>query len=174
MQYRERKRPSCPFGIRRSRTTEALALPWRSRGTGPRATVSRAACRCDREGQALALRGQRAPRRRDLPVSMQYLKRKRSSHRRARACPSPCCLNKNPSIYGNGQHTDAIARDRPSRYGKPGTSVRSRGTGPRATVYMRLCDCEGQALALRGQRAPRRRDLPVSMQYLGDSGPLGP
>ena len=88
-----------------------------------------------------------SPRRKDLPVSMQY--QKRPSPRRARACPSPCCLNKNSSIYGNGHLVRSGSGDpelqraalyRLDREGqalalreRAISPMRSRGTGPRAT-----------------------------------------
>ena len=77
-----RKRSSCPFGIRRSRTTEGRALQVQSRGTGPRATGA---------GHLLGSIARDRPSRYG----------NRPSCRRARACPSPCCLNKKPSIYGS-------------------------------------------------------------------------
>ena len=73
-------------------------------------------------------------------VAMFWL-RKRPHYRRARACPSPCCdLRADADYYFNRFagfcqvfFTTTIARDRPSRYGERGR-LRSRGTGPRATV----------------------------------------
>ena len=110
-----------PFGSRHSRTTEVFVLIGRSRGTGPRATVRRSPFK----------------------------------HRRAGACPPPCVWIPSNLITPVGQDRRIltrsgagtpelqrcsfdreIARDRPSRYGRRRdlpVSMRSRGTGPRAT-----------------------------------------
>ena len=115
-----RCRSGLPFTVGRGPVPRHARDDERSRGTGPRATVSGKMLRgsSDREGQALALRyAEWAP-----------------FHRRAGACPPPC----------------------------PGCDERSRGTGPRATVVGKTLrgssDREGQALALRyAERAPFHR-----------------
>ena len=75
----------------------------RSRGTGPRATVS------------------------DV-----FLGSSTAPHRRARACPSPCCDL--PEVRGGNPLGCACGIRGPPRYGIGRVSSRSRGTGPRATV----------------------------------------
>ena len=84
----------------------------------------------DRGGNPLGcaygnLRGPRATRPKTIAGACppRYGIRNGSFYRRARACPSPCCVNRK------------IARDRPSPYGKE--EKNARGTGPRATVIER-------------------------------------
>ena len=92
-------------------------LDQRSRGTGPRATVSRSVFK----------------------------------HRRAGACPPPCCelrqtclapqrsrgTGPRATVTGGFRLNLTLARDRPSRYGEVAVFVStgaSRGPGPRAAV----------------------------------------
>ena len=129
-----------PLG-RAEQSTHALRSLKRSRGTGPRATVSgtarfivgRGPVSCHPEcldnsrgtgprntvGELRPFCRSRSP---DLdPIAIR--RSQTTEEESARACPSPCCVNRK------------IARDRPSRYG-PGRK-KARGTGPRATVIER-------------------------------------
>ena len=106
-----------------------LAMP-RSRGTGPRATVSKTApftvgrgpvprrASIERETALVCVRfSRRSGDRGGLSPALRYPKP--PFHRRARACPSPCLDRE-----GNGLGLRAfVAQVR-----------RSRGTGPRATI----------------------------------------
>ena len=145
----------------------------RSRGTGPRATVfgtarftvgrgpvpRHAPIAGETRSDARMAEGPRATEPETIAGDRppRYGIQHAPLYRRARACPSPCCVNRK------------IARDRPSRYG-PGRK-KARGTGPRATVIersrgkparMRVWHPRAPALRLFGfLHSTKRRQHPI-------------